>query len=177
MTITTRSPSSSGRSPWPRRAIALVSTVVVGWLGTYWLGMRPSVVLLAAVTAASFALAWAVTDLHASVAAIEWRPPHRARTPWLRVDPRFSRLSRSFTDGTDPDVVARQVHASLTQVIDDRLLRRYGVDRTQDPEAAREVLGPQLARYVEAPAGATLAFTSRNAADELSELLTRIEAL
>ncbi len=123
------------RDRWRRRSLAALVIWLVGWAATAALGAHPQPVLLALATAALFAVVGAAVDVREFVDQADWVPPHRARPRQWGLDPRFSRLSQSFNDGTDPQVVAERVHQGLVRVVDDMLVNRHGIDRQQDPRA------------------------------------------
>lgn len=160
------------RHRWRRRSLAAVVIWLVGWAATAALGAHPQPVLLALTTAATIALAGVAVDVHAFVDEADWVPPHRARPRQWGLDPRFSRLSQSFNDGTDPQVVAERIHQSLVRVVDDMLVNRHGIDREQDPRAARRILGDEVADYLDRPPR-----HRRGHFQQLPSLLTRIESL
>lgn len=76
----------------------------------------------------------------------------------------------SWTRG-DPDAFARAIQPGIVAIIDERLWRRHGVDRAQQPEQARHLLGEQLWTFV------TTAVPRAPKPRELSALLTQVEAL
>jgi len=155
---------------WVRRLTYGLLAGLVGWGFTAWVGLRPQplLVILATVTCVTFGAL--VTHVHAGVETISWSAPRRSARPRYGLDPRFSRLSQDLSENRDPQVLAAQLHTTLVRVIDDRLSAHHGIDRTAHPEQAHAVLGTVLAAYAATPA----ARTSRR---QLSDLLTRIEAL
>ncbi len=157
---------------WRHRALSALVTWLVLWVLTAWLGTHPQPLLLALVTAAAFTFVGVVVDAQASVDEADWVPAHRSRAYQRGLDPRFSRLSHSFHDGTDPQLVVAEVHDSLNRVVDGLLISRHGVDRDQDPEAARRILGDEVAAYLDSPPR-----YRRGHFDQLPGLLTRIESL
>lgn len=157
---------------WRSRILVAGCTWLAMWGFTTLRGSNPQPWLLALVAVAAVAVGGVVIDARAAVSAADWRPAHRANPRQWGLDPRFSRLSRSFTDGTDPQLVADQVHASLCGVVDGLLIARHGIDRQQAPEAARGVLGDDVADYLNGPA-----HYSRGYFEKLPSLLTAMEAL
>lgn len=157
---------------WRRRSLSALVIWLLGWAVTAALGAHPQPALLALATAAAFAVGGAVIDVCAFVDQADWVPPHRARPRQWGLDPRFSRLSQSFNDGTDPQVVAERVHQSLVRVVDDMLASRHGIDRLQDPQTARQILGDEVADYLDRPPR-----YRRGQFQQLPSVLTRIESL
>lgn len=76
----------------------------------------------------------------------------------------------SWTNG-DPAAFARTVQPGIVVIVDERLWRRHGVDRAQDPERARHLLGGQLWTFVTTPVARA------PKPRELSALLAQVEAL
>jgi hypothetical protein len=142
------------------------------WGFTAWVGLRPEAAMVIVVTVAVFAVVWLVRGVAAETAPVDWKPLHRPAGSSFGLDPRFSRLARSFSDGNDPKSVAEQVHYTLVRAIDERLAAKYGIDRQADPEAARRVLGELLTSYVELPP-----HVRRGNVPYLSKVVTRIESL
>ncbi len=160
------------RQVWRDRALWCVGTFAVVWGFTAALGSDPQPLLLALATLSGFVLGGVVVDIHMYVDEADWLPPHRSMGHQWGLDPRFSRLSQSFHDGTDPQAVAEHVHRSLVPVIDGLLLSRHGLDRHEDPAAAREVLGNDVSDYLAKPPR-----YRRGHFTQLSTLITRIESL
>jgi hypothetical protein len=65
------------------------------------------------------------------------------------------------------------VHATLVELIDDRLSAEHGIHRDHDPSRAASLLGPELAAFVVTPP------SPKRFADVtyMSRIVTRIEAL
>ncbi len=154
-----------------RIAWALLCGLAI-WGFTAWIGLRPEPALVIAATLALFVLGALVAGVIDETDPIIWTPLHRSAGPSHGLDPRFFRLSQNFTDGTDSQYVADQVHHVLVRVIDDRLAANHGIDRASDPTAARAVLGEPLTSYVEQPPRPL-----RRNLSYLSDLITRIESL
>ncbi len=157
---------------WRRRIVFGVVVWLVAWAFAAFLGSSPQPMLLAAVTMSVCTVGGVVADAWAGISRADWAPGHRSSPRQGGADPRFSRLAHSFTDGTDPQVVAEQVHESLCSVVDGLLLSRHSTDRQRDPEIARRALGDELADYLERPPR-----YSRGYFQKLPTLLTRMESL
>ncbi|MEP6665170.1 MAG: hypothetical protein ABJA81_01865 [Nocardioidaceae bacterium] len=157
---------------WLRRVGTACAWGLTVWGFTAWVGLRPEPALVIGLTLVLFVAGWLVAGIAAETAPVEWKPLHRSSGSTFGLDQRFSRLSQSFSDGTDPQYVADQVHHILVRVIDDRLAARHGIDRQTDPQAARVVLGERLTSYVEQPPR-----PRRGNVSYLSDLVTRIESL
>lgn len=95
-------------------------------------------------------------------AAIDAQRPFPGVTRW--------RGKLSWTHG-DPEAFARTVQPGIVAIIDERLWRSHGVDRTRDPDRARQLLGDDLWAFV------TTAVPRAPRPRDLSALLARVEAL
>lgn len=157
---------------WRNRSLYALLTCVLLWALTEWLGTQPQPLLLAVATIAAFTVAGVAIDAQTLAEEADWVPAHRAQPHQRGLDPRFSRLSHSFHDGTDPQLVAERVHESLTSVVAGLLASRHGIDRNQDPEAAHRILGAEVVAYLDNPPR-----YRRGYFEQLPRLLTRIESL
>jgi len=116
---------------------------------------------------------WTAMDLVPHVQYPNWNvtTTHTPRQPGT--DMRLARFTERLTSGVDREAVANDVHRLLADVVNERLQRKYGIDRSTDPESANRVLGPELTAYLNGNP-----HLKRHAqADQISALLTRIEAL
>lgn len=73
--------------------------------------------------------------------------------------------------GRDATRFAASVQPALVELIDERLRSRHGVSRASDPERARDLLGPELWRFVNEPV------RRRPTARDLAPLVAAMEAL
>ncbi|MFK8024742.1 MAG: hypothetical protein AB8G26_12350 [Ilumatobacter sp.] len=126
------------------------------------LSMEPRLALVAVVVTIISAVTWLAVDLGPVAAPIVWidhgertdtaprsdrrvralrtrlrSPAHRSRVPTL-ID----------TARSEPD---DEIADTLVAIIDDHIEAEFGIDRSHDPEAADDVLGPELARFVSDP--------------------------
>lgn len=157
---------------WGLRSLYAFIFWFIGWALAAWIGAQPQPVLLALAIFAASAVCGVVFDSLAIVTKAEWTPAYRSNPRNSGLDPRFSRLSRSFTDGTDLQLVAERVHEILCQVVDGLLVNGHGIHRQQDPQGARRVLGDKVADYLERPV-----HYHRGYFQQLRSLLSRIESL
>jgi hypothetical protein len=112
--------------------------------------MGPSLPLVASLVVLVAAACFVVSDLEAAVLTVRWqRPADTAATATGR-DRRVDLLRMRLAAPDHHGSTARELYASLVGLIDDQLLAVHGIDRAQDPEAARVVLGPELSRFVAA---------------------------
>lgn len=160
-----------------RRWLVRISGLLLAWglvVGYGVLtGRGPHIWLLLAAVFGAAGVFWIAADLSEWQGAIRWRISPRFATRTTGFDARFSRLSQRLANSPDAEVVAGEVHASLGRIADDLLASRYGVDRTQDPDAAAELLGPELSAYLDQPPKRRIARTPAR----IHELLDRLEAL
>lgn len=73
--------------------------------------------------------------------------------------------------GKDATRFAASVQPALVELVDERLRARHGVSRTSDPERARQLLGPELWKFVNEPV------SRRPTARDLAPLVAAMEAL
>jgi hypothetical protein len=78
---------------------------------------------------------------------------------------RTGRLPAPRCDVTD------QLHRYLSDITERRLVATHGISRVADPGKAAELLGPELAGFLDHPRA------RRMSLQEIDRLLTRIEAL
>ena len=134
--------------------------------------MRPRVLLLgAAVGGAAIAL-WVAVDLAAATRPAQWYPVVEAPSAGYTSDARISTIRMRIQSAADHGSNGTRLHAALVELIDDRLFAEHGIDRFEDPNRARAVLGDELMRFAESPA-------SRELADQrtLAHLLSLIERI
>ncbi|MGZ4599061.1 MAG: hypothetical protein ACXVYY_09600 [Oryzihumus sp.] len=137
------------------------------------IGSRPRPLLLGAGLLAVAAVTWLVSDLAAQAEMVSWDAGYQ---PYQRVrgdDVRVRRLLHLLQDTSHPETFTRDVHPLLVELVDDRLDTRYGVDRHEHPQAARQLLGEDLLAFVTTPPPARASADPRY----LSTILTRIESL
>lgn len=153
------------------RAQAAVAGAV--WLvlsiGLWAVGSRPAVVVLAGIVAVIAAGLVLLTNLVDDVLPIVWVGRSDAADSTRRVErcltPLRNQLDLARRYGA-PDL-----HETLLELVDHRLLAHHRVDRATDPSAAAAVLTPTLARLVGGP------LRPITSARELRQILTDIEAL
>jgi len=161
------------------RAVELViTTAVLALIGSagQWLFRRPidiaATVLLAMLVAS---MPWVVrtwSDVHAGVIDVTERlaPPETASSSefssflLLRVQVR--------TSVGDPTQFTRVLRPVIAELVDDQLLRKYGVVRTARSDRARAIVGDELWSVLSA-AGSPAAL----AVGDLEQLLDRLEQL
>ena len=135
-------------------------------------GLRPNVIVIAAVVGVLALVAWLTNDLSDIAPSIDWRPSGATATTSYGSDRGTRTLWRQLSDqersGADP-----RLHTLLVGIIDERLLVECRVDRAGDPERAAAVLGPELSAFIAATGtDAGLADAAR-----LDQIITRIESI
>lgn len=66
-------------------------------------------------------------------------------------DRRLTQLAWQVRAAGEGDTWAQSLQPQLTALVDERLARTHGIDRSTDPDQAREVLDPELWRLVTDP--------------------------
>lgn len=115
----------------------------------------PDVWLVAAIVLAIGAGTWMAASTAGSVARPATAPAVQqpsAERPDLRTSALRQAVSGSGTDVRHAERVRRQ----LVDLVDDHLADVHGIDRATEPERARDVLGPELARFVDEDAPTAL---------------------
>ena len=152
---------------------ARVIGIVVLWLavsGVLWVAdARPAVIAIGGVVAAIGALVLLAIELADAVVASPWprrddvgRPPVGSNR-WVVTLRNQHERDRRY-GGTE-------LHETLVELVDDRLLAHRRLDRADDPVAAVAALPPVLQRLVTDPP------RPLTSARELREIVSEIEAL
>ena len=93
--------------------------------------------------------------------------------PAARRDRRVMRLRSGLAYGRADGASLENLRLSLVGLVDDQLRAAHRIDRRQDPEAARVVLGDELDAFVNDPDAAAVLLKPRS----LDRILTLIERL
>jgi hypothetical protein len=142
---------------------------LVLWLGLWAGDASPAVLLLGAVVAAVAGTIFVSGDLVRSVCTIEWTRRPAALPSDSADDPLVTSLRRQIHGAVWSG--STQLHDTLVETIDERLLVHHQIRRTDDPAAATAVLTPRLRRL--------LASQRRREVtpNELQQILSDIESL
>lgn len=155
-----------------RRAVAAIGIAVVLTEAILFVtDAGPDVWLVAAVVALVGVAIW----FPASIARFVMRPapvPSPPHSTTSFPDLRTTTLRQALASGDTDPRHAERVHRQLIVIVDDELLAVHGIDRAVDPDAARDVLGQDLDRFVTNPDVAA-SLTPRSLAHVLS-LIERI---
>ena len=160
-------------SGWRQRTAIIVAGIVVLQLLMVVSGMGPDLLLVSALVGAVAVGAWALAD---AADAVPNAPPTVAApqsTAPTRDDRRVKQVRSGLAYGRNDGLSRERLHASLVDIVDDQLRSSHQVDRSSDPAAARDLLGPDLAAFVDAPTPPDVLSRPR----DLDRLLTRIEQL
>ncbi len=128
-------------------AIAVLADVLLAAAG-----MGPRLMLVGAGVLVAAAIVVLTLDLGDVSTAMDWPSTpqferRREGTDWRVGTLRMLLINERRTDGAN-----NRLYEALVGLIDDRLLAHHFVDRALDPDAARELLGEELAAFV-APSG------------------------
>jgi hypothetical protein len=159
-----------------RRAALRVAGAFLVWAALVGLarilGARPDILLVGLTVGAAAAALWLCVDAVAETASPRWemlddepiRPPGQ--------DTRLAALTRMVNahfDARRPDAT---LHRQLVNLLDQRLMARYGVSWRVDPDRAGPLLDPDLAALA-----AQQPPYARMTRQQVDALLTRIEAV
>lgn len=134
-----------------RRPLVLIAlAVVVVEAALLLTDTGPDILLVAALVIAVGTLIWLPTSLGESIARPA-PPPAPPELTTVRPDLRTTALRQVLSGGTTNPRHAERIRQQLVELVDDELRDVHGVDRTTDPDRAREVLGPDLDRFVTDP--------------------------
>lgn len=164
---------------WRRRVLAVALTCIAVCLVAALFQMGPTVIVLCAVIASTYAAIWLLVDLSPQAQPPYYRGDFHPLPRERGFDPRLSHLRRIVTDTLDRSGDRRVVpgrdrlHPLLCDLTGERLEARHGVSLAADPDAARRLVGPELADYLQHPPGAN----ERLRPTALSAFLNRIESL
>ncbi len=136
-------------------------------------GMGPEVLLVAALGALVGLGVWALGELADATPTTGVSILGRRGDPVARADRRVERLRSGLAHGRPDGVMLERLHDTLVEVVDDQLRVEYQIERSDDPDAARLVIGDELQAFIDDPdAPATLLRP-----DRLGRVLTMIERL
>jgi hypothetical protein len=160
---------------WLTRRSLGTAALVAG--GTYVLVLFLTTVGWRAAFPVVLAVVIAVIAVVATARSIETEPIPDSihETPWLV--PSFPEAD----DGVETSVARwisridfgseELLHGTIVALIDERLKLEHGIDRAASPALAKDVVGPELWRFI------TETRHRRHQPDELTKLIARMEAL
>ncbi len=130
---------------------------------------QPSPLLLAGIVAVATVAVSVAIDLTEAAVPVAWTRNYRRRGIIRRSDPRATAVRQQVFGARRAG--SSRMHASLVELVDDRLLVHHQINRQTDPQVAASVLTPRLQRLISSPRLATT--TVR----ELRRIVTDIELL
>jgi hypothetical protein len=148
---------------------------LVVWVGVVavmaGLEMRPAVIALGAVVFAVGSVVAVMFDLGDLPRPVDWSAVRDSGSSTRGADARVRSLRRQLVDERRLDL--GQLHRTLSELVDDRLLAHHRIDRAADPAAAAAVLAPSLRDLL------AMAPDDRSIGDprRLQRVLTDLEAL
>jgi hypothetical protein len=154
-----------------RPLVMIGGAVVVAEAALILTDTGPNVWLVAALVTLVGVAIWFVTAVDPFVARPE-RAPYPPGNAVSYPDLRTTNLRQALAVGTSDSRHAQRLREQLVALVDDELRTVHGIDRHTHPDAAREVLGDELDRFVsDARPDATL--TARG----IERIVTLIEQL
>ncbi len=164
---------------WPARiALSVITCAALGALAWYVgsLGHHPAlnVLVILACGAVAFPLTWTIADhgQHATIAT--WYATRQEESaPPVSLDYRLLWLRRDLRDTVERADRPDTIHPLLVELVRERLRTKHGIDLDTQPAAARELLPPNLVRYLDQPATAN----RRQDRRRLEDIVHRIEEL
>lgn len=132
----------------------------------------PNLVLVAALVVATGVSIWAARPLSAEAPrpgdGVSSNDPPPPDSPDLRA----AVLRQATGGGGSRSHHAEQLRRQLSAIVDDQLLTAHGIDRAAEPERARQLIGPDLARFLADPRA-----VDRLTERRLDKILSDAEAL
>lgn len=136
---------------WKRPVAAIAAAAILVDAFMVVTDTGPDVVLIAALCVLVGAALWFTSDLMNSTA----EATELAAAPNLPLPPatdrRVMRLRSGLVYGRRDDTSLERLRATLVELVDDQLRAVYQIDRVEEPDRARVVLGDQLWRFVDDP--------------------------
>ena len=160
-------------SSWARSLVAIVGIAIAVDALMVIGGMDPNLLLVAAVGIVAGVVLLFISELVNAPLDSAVVPIELADLPSARGDRRVMRLRSGLTYAQHDDVALERLRASLVDLVDDQLMAAHQIDRTEDPDAARKVIGDELYAFVEGTATARRLAQPRS----LDHILTLIEQI
>lgn len=152
-----------------------LGTVFGFWLvvcvAGYLLGNHPRPGLIALVIVTAAGTLWLYLDTSAQSEPPRWQLVNDDPLRAPGGDSRLALLERVVSAHLDSRDVTDHLQRFAGRVVDQRLISRHGISRLADPQRAAQVLGPELAGYLDSPQ------PRRLSPSQIDQLLKRIEAL
>ena len=155
----------------PVAAIVGVTIVVDGFMVVTDMG--PHVVLVASLIGLVGVGLWFVTDLADVALAAVGNSRRNASEPAARADRRVMQLRTGLAYGRADRVSIVQLHATLVELVDDQLRTVHHVDRAEDPDGARAIVGDELYAFID-DARSAASLTELRKVDHILTLIERV---
>ncbi len=157
-----------------RRPVAIIAGVTVV-VEAFMLAtdMGPRVGLVAALCAMVGVIVWLAVDFASEAEGSNGVFVSLPVEPEARPDRRVMRLRSGLAYGRADGASLESLRVSLVELIDDQLRAAHRIDRRDDPDAARVVLGDELDAFVNDSGAASVLLKPRS----LDRILTHIERL
>jgi hypothetical protein len=136
-------------------------------------GMGPQVVLIAALGVLVGVGVWFLADLAKVIEGATGVPAGTSKEPVPRADRRVMQLRTGLAYGRPDRASLVQLRATLIDLVDDQLRAVHLIDRADHPDAARALIGDELAAFVDDPDSATV-LTDPRRVDRIVTLIERI---
>jgi hypothetical protein len=160
-------------SSWKRPVGAIIAVTVAVDVLMVVTGMGPQVVLVAALGGLVGVGIWFVADLADATDSVTAVPMGTTTEPATRADRRVMQLRTGLAYGRPDRASLLQLRATLVDLVDDQLRSVHRIDRAEQPDAARAVIGDDLYAFVSDPDSATM-LTQPRKVDHIVTLIERI---
>lgn len=144
---------------WKRRVAAIVGITIVVDIGMVLTDMGPDLGLVTALCILLGVGLWFISDLTNATTDSSAMTTGPAAASAESTDRRVMRLRSGIVYGQRGSNSLERLRTTLVDLVDDQLRAAHQIDRAEDPDAARAVLGDDLYAFVDDP----------GAADDLAE--------
>lgn len=161
-----------------RAVLAFLATAVVGGILWYINVLRydltTAIVIALAIGAVITLLTWVMSEESPRLKAAYWFNPLRQESVRpAPLDYRMLRLRRDLRDATERNDRTDEIFPIVRALAAERLQSIHAIDLDTDPEAARQVMHPDLIKYLSKPPSGTAKRSKR----DINRALDRIEEL
>ncbi|HEY1488984.1 MAG TPA: hypothetical protein VGF84_22950 [Micromonosporaceae bacterium] len=156
--------------------IAVVAISLAAWSFSHWLGVGTPFLLIFAVVAALAVVQQVirVLDIRRIPPTLRDNPPVVETTQpapdGIRIASRSWNQRLEYAQD-DANHFARMIQPAFQEIIDERIRLAHGVTRSNDPDAYRQILGPELSRFLTEP------LPRRMTPQMIATLVAQMEAL
>jgi hypothetical protein len=164
---------TSSYGGWKRPVAAIIGVTIAVDVLMVVTGMGPQVVLVAALGGLVGAGVWFLRDLVDVTDGATAAPMGTTKEPAARADRRVMQLRTGLAYGRPDRASLLQLRATLVDLVDDQLRAVHLIDRAEQPDAARAVIGDDLFTFVTDPESARM-LTEPRKVDGIVTLIERI---